>query len=146
MCLHIDGNAGNKEISNLRWGSHEENMADLTKHGTQRGNKNASAKIDEHIAVTLYVLSQLGLVGPKIYDVLHISSAQVSAIKARRAWSHVSTNDVSKLAELAKEFLDHKASKELDKEVQALRRSHSDELKNVKNVVRRRICNLLDEL
>lgn len=33
-CCHNDGNRSNNHADNLRWGTHQENMADMVKHGT----------------------------------------------------------------------------------------------------------------
>jgi hypothetical protein len=34
VCCHYDGNGANNDITNLRWGTRKENMADKKRHGT----------------------------------------------------------------------------------------------------------------
>lgn len=34
VCRHLDGDSRNNHVSNLAWGTHEENMADMKRHGT----------------------------------------------------------------------------------------------------------------
>lgn len=145
-CLHIDGNARNNDLTNLRWGSHRENMADLAKHGSLRGINNASAKINEEMALSLYVLSQLELVCPEILAELHITAAQVSAIKARRAWRHVSTDEVTKLVCLAKDFMGRKIEKAVEEETLKMRRRYTNEVKAMKSKVKQKINDLLIDL
>jgi hypothetical protein len=107
FCLHIDGNAKNNSLSNLRWGSHKENMEDFSKHGSRKGSKNPSAKIDENVAVALYVLANLGLVDSRIKNELHISQTLISLIKTGGKWSHV-TGDLEKIVVLAKSAFENK--------------------------------------
>ncbi len=46
--LHSDGNRLNCDLSNLRWGTRQENMIDAIRHGTATiGVKNARAKLTE---------------------------------------------------------------------------------------------------
>lgn len=47
-CCHRDGNKNNNAISNLRWGTRQDNMTDRDKHGaTARGRRNPRTKLDE---------------------------------------------------------------------------------------------------
>lgn len=43
-CLHIDGNPENNDISNLRWGTHYENVQDAKRHGTYQRLTEAAAE------------------------------------------------------------------------------------------------------
>jgi len=43
VCRHLDGNSCNNKLSNLKWGTQKENIADAFKHGrlnSMKGNKN----------------------------------------------------------------------------------------------------------
>lgn len=44
FALHNDGNPRNNKSSNLRWGTHQENMLDSVSHGTHAGRANGKAQ------------------------------------------------------------------------------------------------------
>lgn len=45
---HLDGNILNNHYSNLEWGTHAENMADMIRHGTiSRGERCGTSKLTE---------------------------------------------------------------------------------------------------
>jgi len=45
-CRHLDGDRRNNHWTNLRWGTHTENMGDARRHGTgPQGERNAGAKL-----------------------------------------------------------------------------------------------------
>ena len=42
---HSDGNPGNNRLDNLRWDTHESNMADMRRHGTNRNAQKTRCKL-----------------------------------------------------------------------------------------------------
>lgn len=53
---HIDGDPGNAELTNLRWGSHSDNELDKSAHGTQYNrNKDECPKGHIYAGSNLYV-------------------------------------------------------------------------------------------
>jgi hypothetical protein len=48
QCRHLDGDPSHNELSNLRWGSVQQNSDDKQRHGTQsRGERSGGAKLSE---------------------------------------------------------------------------------------------------
>lgn len=59
--LHADGSRTNNAISNLRWGTRAENVADMVKHGTATvGAKNAMAKLTRPDVLWLRDMRDMG--------------------------------------------------------------------------------------
>lgn len=48
--LHSDGNSENNDVSNLRWGTHTENMADMAKHGSRKRTR-GPLRLSDTIAI-----------------------------------------------------------------------------------------------
>lgn len=145
-CCHADGNAKNNDLSNLRWGSHDENMDDVAKHGSRKGGKNPSAKIDEKVALALYILTHLNLVDSRIYSALHISKAQISKIKIGGAWSHMVTENVRKLVEMSCDSLEQEISKRVSAELDVMQKRHANELKKARVEFKKKIGALMASL
>lgn len=86
-CAHINGNAGDNRLENLRWDTHQNNMRDVVKHGTAhrpRGTANAMAKINEAQALEIANSSLPQRTLAKLYG---ISQAAVSAIRLGGTWT-----------------------------------------------------------
>jgi hypothetical protein len=63
-CRHLDGNPQNNHVSNLCWGTKEENQADKRRHGTHFhpiGEKNGSSKLSRQEVVEILDLVRHGL-------------------------------------------------------------------------------------
>lgn len=90
LCRHLDGNGMNNRLSNLRWGTAEENYADRHLHGTHNtGSRNGRAKVDENGA--LAIRKRLAA-GEKQYVVaaeFGVSRGIVANISAGRTWKSV---------------------------------------------------------
>lgn len=63
---HNDGNPTNNVLGNLRWDTHEENTADVRKHGTLRGENNGRAILTEEQAAEIKGASPTGSLTKKL--------------------------------------------------------------------------------
>lgn len=86
---HNDGNCLNNFVSNLRWDTHESNIADAKKHGTFRGEKNPRSKLFEADIPLIFCLSSQGWSQPQIGKVFSVCHVVVGKILRRELWSHV---------------------------------------------------------
>lgn len=86
-CLHFDNDYTNNQPSNMKWGTHLENMRDKVRHGTQqRGERcKASNLTEENIrAIRLDTRPQRA-----IAEDYGISQVAVLYIQKRKTWKHV---------------------------------------------------------
>lgn len=86
---HKDGDHQHNHIDNLEWGTHESNMQDKARHGTQiRGEQSAQARIDEaavrEIRTLAVVMTQRELAAQ-----FGISQVAINHILNGRTWKHV---------------------------------------------------------
>lgn len=88
-CLHRDGDRLNNRISNLRWGSHTENVRDRALHGTDnRGERHPLSKITTEIASA--VLALKGTKPPKdVAAEFGLKPHHVWKIWNGRLWRHL---------------------------------------------------------
>lgn len=88
-CRHLDGDGANNKLSNLRWGTKVENMADKTLHGTlarTTGERSGNAKLTEADVLAIRADPRLHRVIAGEYGV---SPATVSNIKQKATWRHL---------------------------------------------------------
>jgi hypothetical protein len=86
-CRHLDGDLNNNALTNLRWGTHQENEADKALHGTTaNGQRNGNSKLTEDQVRQI-------LHSPKIQSEVAkqfgISQAWVSKLRRREVWRHI---------------------------------------------------------
>lgn len=87
VCRHLDGNPLNNRLTNLRWGTAEENYADRHRHGTHNsGSRNGRAKIDERVAVAIRRRLSAGDKPAVIARDFAVSRGIVAHIGAGRTW------------------------------------------------------------
>lgn len=87
VCRHLDGNPMNNRLSNLRWGTPEENYADRHLHGTHNtGSRNGRAVIDERGAAAIREHLALGEKQAAIARDFGVSRGIVAHISAGRTW------------------------------------------------------------
>ena len=101
-CCHNDGNPGNNHISNLRWGTRKENVADLKKHGTvMYGKRNHATKLTPE-----QVLKIRSLRGKAIQNTLAkqygVSKSLISQIMHKQIWAHLELGTTQRTAKDSK--------------------------------------------
>jgi len=86
-CCHNDGNRKNNNISNLRWGTTKENMADKKLHGTwQGGEMNGNAKLtDEKVIKIRYS----GIPISQLAKTMNVSRNTICRVQNKKSWNHV---------------------------------------------------------
>ena len=84
---HLDGNASNNNLVNLKWGSPAENAADKLTHGTQpMGRHTYNAKLTEEDVCKIRSMNGLY---QDIGVAFGVSASLVGAIKRREKWRHI---------------------------------------------------------
>jgi HNH endonuclease len=87
---HRDGNKDDNRASNLKWGTQTHNAADRDQHGhTAKGEKNATAKLDDTRVRLILSLRRAGLTLQAIADRFSVSKKLVLLIVQRKIWRHV---------------------------------------------------------
>ena len=89
---HDDGNAENNYLSNLYWGTKQENAQDRLRHGTQcQGEQVRLSKLTSEQATE--ILNHLPMWkrgdGRKFARKFGVSDSTISAIKSQHTWKHL---------------------------------------------------------
>lgn len=88
-CRHLDGNRENPRLSNLRWGTRAENVADAAAHGTQvRGERYSTAKLTDEAARKIRELRGK-VTQSELAEMFGVSPAAIQAVHDGRTWKHV---------------------------------------------------------
>lgn len=89
LALHRDGDVNNNKISNLYWGTYEENMADRSAHGRGgAGSKNPNARIshdDAQAIVAGYFIDRKKQV--ELSRMFGVSQAHISRVVRGTSWA-----------------------------------------------------------
>lgn len=90
-CCHGDGNPKNNALSNLRWDTRKENMADRDRHGTMvRGELVGNAKLTADLVRTIRELRFIEkLTQREIAEYIGVSQSAVADVLLRKKWKHV---------------------------------------------------------
>ena len=93
-CRHIDGDKPNCNLSNLKWGTRKENMADRVRLG-ETGNKarigeaHGRAKLTDIKVIRIRKLRNERLSSfPELATLFGVSKSQIRNVVYRRAWTH----------------------------------------------------------
>lgn len=86
-----DRNTANNRVDNLVWGTHQENCADATLHGTQpRGETNGRSRLTEKQVIEIRELFATGkYLKKEIAPMFGIHPTYVGQIVNRRTWKHI---------------------------------------------------------
>lgn len=89
-CLHWDGDGANNRLSNLRWGTHQENVEDSMRLGTiPHGSRHWNAKMDEDQVREARSLLARGLRVGEVASLLGVRHQTMSKISLGYAWKDV---------------------------------------------------------
>lgn len=92
-CCHNDGNGENNLVSNLRYGTHKENMEDMILHGNSNlGIKNPNCKLTEEQILEIIDLINSGILLQEIANTFNVSVGLICNIKNRKLWLHLTQN------------------------------------------------------
>ena len=88
---HNDGNPLNNNLSNLRWGTRQDNQLDRNKHGTSNaGEQHGMHKLTEADIRAIRKMAFSGRYKAQdIADKFGIHKAYVRQIKYKRVWKHL---------------------------------------------------------
>lgn len=91
---HLDGDSSNNHISNLKWGTHIENMADSIRHGTfffagNIGEENMHSKLMEKDVIEIKRMLNNGKRGKDIAVKYGVTAAAIHLIKKGKNWAYL---------------------------------------------------------
>lgn len=87
---HLDGNRQNNALSNLAWGTRQENASDMARHGTLKGQRNVKAQLYDHQVIMIRdMLFEGKKTVAEIAAHFGVSVPVIKAIKSRQNWKHI---------------------------------------------------------
>lgn len=87
---HLNRTPSDCHISNLRWGTVEENARDKILHGTQhRGSQTPGSKLDEAKVGEIRRRLEAGEIGNRLAKEFGVGHPTIIQIRKRRTWKHV---------------------------------------------------------
>lgn len=88
-CRHLDDCPTNNRLSNLKWGTHQENMRDKIRLGTiLRGESNGASRLSEKIVAEIRKKRKQGLSQKEIGHEFGVGQSTVSRILTGVRWRH----------------------------------------------------------
>ena len=93
-CRHLDGNPTNNHLSNLCWGSHQDNEADKDRMGRRpRGSKHGGSKLTEQdVRMIIYMCSTKLFSQRETADIYGVCIGTVNHIIKKRNWRQIWTS------------------------------------------------------
>ncbi len=90
-CRHLDGNATNCRVDNLKWGTAQENADDRKRHGTARGGSSPGEKsvcsiLTDEAVRDIRSSSELGI---RLAFKYGVTTTTISAVRTRKTWRHI---------------------------------------------------------
>ena len=92
-CLHWDGDSKNNLVENLRWGTREENCADMLRHGTRlRGESHPHSKLSNWSVQWVKTFQKHGFAKQTyLAEIFDCNISTISSIKHGRSWVSMET-------------------------------------------------------
>lgn len=89
-CRHLDGNRHNPRLSNLRWGTYQENREDRIRHGRDnKGERHGNARLTDKKVVYIRGQRRAGRSYADLGRLLRVDPATIRYAATRRTWKHV---------------------------------------------------------
>ena len=88
-CRHLDGNRTNNSLSNLRWGTKQENMDDMKKHCLENGTATGHSKLTPEDVRLIRKLCKKGLFQRVVGEMFGVGQACISLIVNNKHWKWV---------------------------------------------------------
>lgn len=89
-CRHLDGNSGNDILTNLKYGTKQENINDKFLHGTTiKGSMVWNSKLKETDIPKIKDLIRLGFSDSEIGKIFNVNYATIYDIRKNKTWKHV---------------------------------------------------------
>lgn len=91
VVCHNNGNPADNRVSNLRWGTQKENIADTKLHGTRLyGEKASMVKLNNYQIIEICKLQKIGMTQKKIGGLFGVHQSEISRILSGKRWGHLS--------------------------------------------------------
>lgn len=100
VCRHLDGDPANNVIENLCWGTYEENMLDMVRHGNagkSKGETNGNSKWKEEDALFIHNELLNGKTEADIYKNTKYPKHFVNDVARGRTWSYITGRKLKKV-------------------------------------------------
>jgi hypothetical protein len=92
VCRHLDGNPSNNRLENLRWGTVQENMADMDRHGRRppsSGELNPNAILTKSDIPLIRQAVERGESRADVAKRFGVSRPAIDRIVRKETWTHV---------------------------------------------------------
>lgn len=89
QCRHLDGCCTNNKLSNLSYGTREDDMRDRVRLNSQRGSNNGASKLNEKKVMQIKIELCRNVSQYVVANKFNVSQSTVSNIACGKSWSHV---------------------------------------------------------
>lgn len=90
QCRHLDGDSLNNKLSNLCWGTPEENRADIRRHGrTAEGGRNGNTQLSHAEVLAIRVMGAKGMSTYQLSKWFGVSPSTIGKIVNGSSWPNL---------------------------------------------------------